>query len=270
MIRRSVLVFTFAVVAVVAWPSLGLAQDGPAQFLWVGTDTVAPGMVAQYEEAARQTAEAYRQTGAGPQTVLIYQTLIGSNAGHRLSTQRRTYLAAIPFNAWSDIDGWQLPPQVLIQAHGPEAGAEISAQADAAVLTSEVSIGGTQFDFTSTSSRRRDGPSAFAQVITTQVDLALQEDYFLFLTKLKEAEVAAGISTTRRSTAQGPLNEFTAVRFFSNFAERDTWTNPYQLLTEHLGEAEAAPLIQRQLQAVIGRTVETIVYRPDLSILPGN
>ena len=79
-------------------PSLGLAQEGPAQFINVATLTAAPGMTAQFENVVRQVHEAYKTTGKEPQVVFAYSTVMGGSGS--------TYYLVTPFRAWGDVDDW--------------------------------------------------------------------------------------------------------------------------------------------------------------------
>jgi hypothetical protein len=100
-------------------------------------------------------------------------------------------------------------------------------------------------------------------VIETEVDNSKLGDYMLYLSKIKEAEEAAGVSWDRRQQIRGQLNLFTAVRLHSSMS--DAAPNAYDLLREHLGPVEANALIARQLDAVLHREIVTLMLRPDLS-----
>ena len=204
--------------------------------------------------------EAYKQTGAQPQTALAYSTAQGGNF--------RTYYFAIAFGQMSDLDNWRTIPEVLAEAYGAEEAAKVLMAGDESILTQETSIGSTQTNFSSASGPAGSTVPALATVIRTEVDLNHLDDYNLFLGKLKEAEEAAGVEWTRRRVAVGQFNLFTAVRQFNSFS--DGAPLAYQLLENHLGAEEAGLLIARQQRAVESREIFNLRHRPDLSRLTGN
>ena len=257
-LRKSARVF--GVVAVLLSSSLGFAQDGPPRFLQVQTFTVVPGMIGQFEGVVRQVNEAFKQTGAAPQISLTFGTVAGGDF--------RTYYFATPFNEQSDRDAWRNLQDVLVEAYGQEEAIKILTAGDASIRSLETRISITQVNAASLAGGIPTEFPALATVVRTEVDPALIGDYTLFQTKLKEAEVAAGVQWLRQRTIRGPLNLFTANR--SHDTHGDTVPLPGSLLRDHFGAAEAEALMQRQRAAVVSREILTLGHRPDLSRMPGN
>lgn len=236
-------------------PSLASAQNGPARFLAVQTITVVPGMRAQFEGVATQVADAFKQTGEEPQIVNTFSIMDGRD--------NRTYLFVWGFDEISEMDTWRGIPAVLTEAYGEEKAAEILMAGDQSIATSTTTINVLQADVSSSAvSDFPEGPPRVT-LIETEVDYSKLEDYMLYLSKLKEAEEAAGVSWTRRQQVRGQLNLFSATRLHSNMS--DTAPLAFDLLREHLGPAEADVLIGRQFDAVLHREIVTLMRRPDLS-----
>ena len=236
-------------------PSLASAQNGPSRFLAVQTITVVPGMRAQFEGVAMQVADAYKQTGEEPQVVNAFSVMNGRDS--------RTYLFVWGFDEIGEMDTWRGIPAVLAEAYGEEKAAEILLAGDQSIATNTTTINFLQADVSSSAvSDFPEGPPRVT-LIETEVDYSKREDYMLYLSKLKEAEEAVGVSWTRRQQARGQLNLFSAVRLHNSMS--DNAPLAYNLLREHLGPVEANALIARQFDAVLHREIVTLMRRPDLS-----
>jgi len=236
-------------------PSLASAQNGPARFLAVQTITVVPGMRAQFEGVATQVADAFRQTGEEPQVATAFSVMNGRDS--------RTYLFVWGFNEVSEMDAWPGIPAVLTEAYGAEKAAEILMAGDQSIATNTTTINVLQADVSSAAVNSFPEGPPLVTVIETEVDSSKLGDYMLYLSKLREAEEAAGVSWDRRQQIRGQLNLFTAVRLHSSMS--DDAPLAYALLREHLGPVEANALIARQLDAVLHREIMTLMLRPDLS-----
>ena len=112
MVRTAISAAVVGALLLCASPSL--AQDAPGGFLYVVTAEVKPGMFAAYGDFIKKVQDA--TTGA-PETVLVFQRVLGGSNG--------TFVVAIPFSEWSEMDGWMPVPQILTKAYGETEAAEL-------------------------------------------------------------------------------------------------------------------------------------------------
>ena len=200
------------VTAALVLPSLVSAQNAPTQFLAVQTITVVPGMRAQFEGVASQVTAAFKQTGAEPQLVNAFGIMNGRDS--------RTYLFVWGFDEVGDMDDWTSIPEVLNEAFGQERAAEILMAGDESIASNVTTINVLQAAVSSAPvAAFPDGPPRVT-LIETEVDTSKLDDYLLFLRKLKEAEVVAGVSWTRRQQGRGQLNLFSAARLHGSRPRR--------------------------------------------------
>ena len=255
---RRIRIVAIVAVSLFVCASVGVAQDGPAGFLYVVQADVKPGMAGQYEDFIKKVQEG--ATGA-PETVLVYQRALGGSIN--------TYLVAIPFNEWSEMDGWMGVPQILARAYGETEAVQLLEASGGALESLSVRITRRVPEFSS-AAPPVGPPTQFAQIVRTEIEPGLATQYDQFLRRLKAAEEKAGISSNRSVAAQGELSTYSTVRFFNTYAERGGWVAPAVVLRDAFGEDDARALMQMQAEAVQVREVSVVRFRPDLSRLPGS
>jgi len=246
-----------AVVSLLLLTSPALAQESPAGFLYVQTAEVKPGMNAEFDDFVKKVQSAARQT---QERVVTYQRVLGGSTN--------TCYFAIQFNDWSDLDGWQTVPQMLVDVYGQSEATTLLAAGAGAMTLISTSASEVVPDFSSGRAAPASNLPAYGQVIRTEVDPGLSAQYEHFLRRLKVAEDQAGVANIRRVSRQGPALTFTTVRLYASHAERDRWATPQQLLTDAFGENEARMLFASQAEAVRTREIYTLWMRPDLSRVP--
>lgn len=233
------------------------AQSSPSRYLYVITITVDPAQRSAFETYETQVQEARKRTG-DRRSVIVYQT--------RLGGPNNQYRAVIPFDDYQEMDAWPTIPDLLSTAFGERDGAKIRAEGSAAItsVVTEVSI--LQPDFSG--GVGRPGGGRFSQVVTTEIDPALSDDYTGFLRAVKAIEDARGIRTVRRTNSMGRGFVHYAVRQFDAYADIGTNQGPPALLAEELGEEVGARILARADAAVRSRSFELLEVREDLSYTP--
>ena len=81
----------------------------PSEYLYVVTITVKPGGVPAYESFTKKIVAGAEKIGAA-QHWMAWMVNIGGPG--------RTFDIVLPFDKWSEVDGWTFVPQVLIKAYG--------------------------------------------------------------------------------------------------------------------------------------------------------
>lgn len=250
-------------VSLVLVPILGLsslvaAQSQPSEFLYMTTVTVKPSAVGEYEDYVKKIIAGANKIGAA-------EIILGFNL--TLGGPGNTYVFALPFNKWGEVDGWIGPTQILVKAYGEVEAAKIMKAGRTAVEKSESSAYRLQADL-STKLRAFD-PSLHSLInyVRTEVEPEMASAYELYLAKLKAAQEQAPNAPTsiRRVSVHGTSSVYVSAQLYSKNSERDNWPNPGELLRKTYGEAEGHHLIETSARCIRNREIWVLAYRPDLS-----
>jgi hypothetical protein len=233
------------------------APSAPTRYLLVTTIEVRADQRTAFESYQKQIAEARRKTGE-TRTVRIYQT--------RLGGPPTRYRVVIPFQDHQEMESWPSLPELLTLAYGEREGARIMAAGNASIASAEAAVRVLRPEFSSGTGRA--GGGRFSQVVVTDIEPALAEDYAAFLRTVKTAEDIRGIRTVRRTNSMGPAFVHYAVRQFDEYSDVGTWPAPPALLREKLGHEASAQILARANAAVRSRSMELIEVREDLSYAP--
>src|SRR4051794_5389776 len=103
----------------------------PSEYIYVFTVTAKPGAVPAYENFIKKVAAGAEKIGAA-QHWMTWMVTIGGPS--------RTFNIVLPFQKWSEVDGWTPVPQILIKAYGEAEGKRIFAAGGAASESSETSV----------------------------------------------------------------------------------------------------------------------------------
>ncbi|HEX2248751.1 MAG TPA: hypothetical protein VHH32_00300, partial [Gemmatimonadales bacterium] len=98
------------------WPALGQAQAQaaqPSEFIHVITATVRTDAIGEFE-AFQKRIKAAAEKVAAPQRWTTFNVILGGPG--------RTYNVVLPFNKWSEVDGWMTVQQMLTKAFGAAEG----------------------------------------------------------------------------------------------------------------------------------------------------
>lgn len=256
--KRSVcLALSLSLLPALAPPSA--AQAPPTEFLQVVTVNVKPEAIADYEDYVKKIVAATGKTTGSPR-VVGYQVVLGGPGA--------TYFFVLPFNKWAEIDGWSSIPRILTAAYGEAEAARILQAGRAATARSESAVYRLLPDL-STRPRTFDPPRAYALLVRTEVEPAMQRAYEEYLAKLRAAQEQTPESPTaiRRVSVLGPAVTYVTAQFFSKHAERDAWPSAGDVLRKAHGEAEGRRITEESLRAVRRRDIFVMAHRPDLSVL---
>lgn len=240
--------------------SLAAAQGQPAQparFLQVITLTVRPTGVADQEEYIKKIVAAANKIGA-PQRWTVYGVGMGG-PGY-------TYSVALPFDNWTEVDGWSTIPQMLSKAYGEAEAARMIKVARASVERTETAVYRLLPDL-STRPRMFDPPAAFIQLFVTDVEPEMVPTWESFLARQKAAQEKAPQAPTaiRRVAVLGASNRYVTALPFNKYAERDSWPSALDVLRQAYGETEARSLTETRLRSTREARILVLAYRPDLS-----
>jgi len=240
--------------------SLAAAQGQPAQpaqFLQVITTTVRPTAVADYEDFAKKIVAGANKTGAS-QRWTVYGVSRGG-PGY-------TYSVALPFNDWSELDGWTTVAQILSKAYGEAEAARIIKAGNASIERTETAVYRLLGDL-STRPKVFDPPAAFIQLFVTDVVPEMVPTWESFLARQKAAQEKAPQAPTaiRRVAVLGASNRYVTALPFNKYAERDSWPSALDVLRQAYGETEARSLTEMRLRSTREARIMVLSYRPDLS-----
>jgi hypothetical protein len=101
----------------------------------------------------------------------------------------RTYNIVLPFNKWSEVDGWMTVsvPQMLTKAFGEAEGMKILRAGAPTIERIETAVYRLLPDL-STRPRAFDQPPAYFHVIVTEVEPAMVPTFRSYLAKVREAQ----------------------------------------------------------------------------------
>jgi hypothetical protein len=231
--------------------------DQPSEFLYVISVTVKPGAVPDYENFAKKIVAGANKIGA-PQHWSAWSVSIGGPG--------RTYNIVLPFNKWSDIDGWTPVPQILTKAYGAAEGRRIMGVGSAASERSETAVYRL---LPNLSTRFRAGAPApaFVHLFVTEVEPRMVKEWEGYLAKLKGAQEKSpeGPPVIRRVSVLGAGNTYVTAVPFQKFAERDNWGKNPELMRDTYGQAQADSLDGVRLRSIRNVRQMVLMYRPELS-----
>jgi hypothetical protein len=242
------------------WPVLAPAQNQPAQpseFISVITATARTDAIGDFVTFQKRIKAAGEKSGA-PQRWTVSSTVLGGPG--------RTYTIVLPFNKWSEMDGWMTVAQMLTKAFGQAEGMKMLRAGIASMENSETAVYQLLPDLSSRP-RALDPPPTFIQLFVTEVEPAMVPAYRSYLAKIKEAQEKSsrGRTAIRRVAVQGAGNTYVTAMPFNKFADRDNWPTNLELLQEAFGEAEARSLEETRLKSTRNLRLMVLEYRPDLS-----
>jgi hypothetical protein len=242
------------------WPALAQAQTPaaqPSEFIHVITATVRADAIGQFETFQKRIKAAAEKVGA-TQRWTTSSVILGGPG--------RTFNIVLPFNKWSEVDGWMTVPQMLMKAFGEAEGRKMLLAGIASMEKSETAVYRLLPDL-STRPRAFDPPPAYVHLIVTEVEPAMVPTYRSYLARIKEAqEKSSGTPTAiRRVAVVGAGNTFVTAVPFNKFAEREGWRTALEIMQEAFGEAEARSLDETRLKSTRNVRQMVMAYRPDLS-----
>lgn len=243
-----------------AGPALTHAQTQaaqPSEFIHVITATVRPDAIGEFETLQKRIKAAAEKVGA-PQPWTTFSVIMGGPG--------RTYNIVLPFDKWSEVDGWITVPQMLTKAFGEAEGMKMLRAGIASMERSETAVYRLLPDL-STRPRAFDPPPAYVHLFVTEVEPAMVPGFRGYLAKVREAQEKSSRAPTaiRRVAVMGAANTFVTAVPFNKFAERDNWPTNLEVLQEAFGQAEARSLDETRLKSTRNLRQMVMAYRPDLS-----
>jgi hypothetical protein len=255
-----------AVLLALLLPRVGVAQNSVPQvprFVQVNSITVKLGMQAEFEDYMKKIVAAANKLNTNQRLITGQVTMGGSPM---------MYFVTSSFEKWSDADGLESAPALLVKAYGDLEGAKILKAGRSTLESLEVNVV-EQIPDMSTNPKTFMPPLAHTLVIRTDIDPALSADYRNYLGMLKAAQEKDPASPTaiRRVSVVGPAGVYVTTEPFDKFADRDAWPSAEGLLKKAYGDSAAKMLLDQAMRAIRSRVTYVLTYRPDLSrtMMPG-
>jgi hypothetical protein len=242
----------------VASAAAPLTAQEPAQYLYVVTLTPKLDQLGAFEDFERQIAEARRRTG-DTRSVYVHQVTAGGPINR--------FHVVIPFGDFSELESWPSVPALLAAGFGEREGARIYQAGIATEESVEIAVQVLQPEYTSSAVSASSGAS-ITHLVTTRINPQRVGDYDAFLSALSAAEEKRGIRRIRRAVTMGDLYTYTAVSQSEGWADVRATPGPGALIVEDLGDEMGERLLAQADAAVVGRTIEVLRYREDLSYQP--
>jgi hypothetical protein len=242
------------------WPALAQAQTQGAQtseFIHVITTTVRADAGGEHETFQKRIKAAAEKVGA-PQPWTTFSVMMGGPG--------RTYHIVLPFNKWSEVDGWMNVREMLVKAFGEAEGTKMLRAGVASIERNETAVYRLLPDL-STRPQALASPAAYVHLVVTEVEPAMVPTFRSYLAKIREAQEKSSRAPTaiRRVAVMGENNTYVTAVPFTKFAERDDRPTNLELLQEAFGEAEAQRLEETRLKSTRNMRQMVLVYRPELS-----
>jgi hypothetical protein len=240
--------------------SLAAAQGQPtqpAEFIHVITITVRSGAIPEFEAFQKRIVAGANKIGA-PQRWFTSHVSFGGPG--------RTYSVVLPFNKWSEVDGWTPVPQILLKAYGQAEGTRIMTAGGLLTERTETAVYRLLPEL-STRPKAFDPPPAHVHLFVTEVEPAMVPQWESYLARIKTAQEKSPQAPTavRRVAVLGAGNTYVTAVPFNKFADRDSWPTNMALLQEAYGEAEARSLNDIRLRSMRNFRQLVMTYRPELS-----
>jgi hypothetical protein len=242
------------------WPALAQPQTPaaqPSEFIHVITATVRADAIGEFQSFQKRIKAAAEKVGA-PQRWTTHSVMLGGPGS--------TYNIVLPFNKWSEVDGWMTVPQMLTKAFGEAEGRKTLLAGIASMEKSETAVYRLLPDL-STRPQALSPPPGYVHLIITEVEPAMVPTYRSYLAKVREAQEKSSRAPTaiRRVAVMGEGNTYVTAVPFNKFAERDNRPTNLEVLQEAFGEAEAQRLEEIRLKSTRNLRQMVLGYRPDLS-----
>lgn len=255
--RRLTLVvaaFLFAMLA----PANAQTPDTP-EFVSVVVVKVRPAAVAEFEDYVKKLNAAALKIGLKVRAD-VYQTAQGGSPFE--------YNIVSGYPSLEALGDTPTVPAMVMKAYGDAEGAKIMRAGRAAIESVEFVTLRHQVAW-STKPKAVVG-SAFFQLVETEIDPAMEQQYIDYLTKAKTAgdKFTAAPTTFRHTYAFGSNFVHLAAQPFDTWAERAKWQGPAAPLVAAYGQAEADRLMDVVRRATKSRTIRVVAYRRDLSRIP--
>lgn len=249
-----------SLLCVLGLPAAAPAQSAsglPPEYLYVITVNVKPGGMPAYESFQKKIVASAEKIGAS-QHWMTWMSIIGGPG--------RTVNVVLPFNQWSEVDGWSSVSEMIRKAYGEAEGRRIMVAGSAVMEHSETAV----YRILPGLSVR---PEAFNQkagyvhLFVTEVEPGMVPAWESYIGKLKAAqEKSPGFpSAIRRVAVLGASNTYVTALPFSKFADRDAWPSSTDLMRDAYGQAQADSLDGVRLRATRNARQLVLEYRPDLS-----
>ena len=242
------------------WPALAQAQTQaaqPSEFIHVITTTVRADGLVEHETFQKRIKAAAEKVGA-PQPWTTFGVTVGGPG--------RTYHIVLPFNKWSEVDGWMNVREMLVKAFGEAEGMKMLRAGVASIERNETAVYRLLPDL-STRPQAFSPPPTYVHLIVTEVEPAMVPTFRSYLAKVREAQEKSSRAPTaiRRVAVMGEGNTYVTAVPFNKFAERDNRPTNLEVLQEAFGEAEAQRLEETRLKSTRNLRQMVLAYRPDLS-----
>lgn len=178
----------------------------------------------------------------------------------------RTFDIVLPFNKWSEVDGWTAVPQILNKAYGEAESRRILAAGGAVTEHSETSVL-RLLPGLSVRPEAFNPRAGYIHLFLTEVEPGMVPAWEAYIGKLKAAQEKSAQfpSVVRRVAVLGSSNTYASAVAFSKFAERDSWPANMELMRSAYGQAQADSLDGVRLRATRNARQMVLKFRPDLS-----
>ena len=241
--------------------SVAAAQSyEPQQYLQLVRVHVKPGANVQFEDYIKKLAEGAEKIGA-PQQWIGNQVVLGGRGN--------TYIFALLYDKWEEMDSWEAIPQILVKAFGEKDGAQILRSGTSAIEESYTRAYRYLPDQSSTLTTAPTDAKALRMSVTTVKPNKIF-DYDAAMIKAREAanKTPNAPKTIRRVSVDGPSFTYLSVIPMKSYSERDSWLGPGAPIMQVYGEYEGRKIIDTILGSIESNMSVVFVPRADLSRMP--
>jgi hypothetical protein len=240
--------------------ALALAQEDSEQYAEVLTFKIRPTARLQFEDYMKKIVEAANKIGVD-QTWQTSQMSVGG-AGS-------TYMVALPFKDWGEMDSWTDLVEFMSKAHGEKEAEQIMRAGYAAIESYQSRIFWLRKDWTTKYEEyvKSEAPSKYVMVTEMAVNREELPHFQMLLSKTKAAEdkdpgrPMAG----RWQCVLGPMPFFVTVRPFDKWGDGASWSSQDKAMRDMYGDAEAEQLDEMDLSTIASMHMYVLEYRPELS-----
>ena len=252
---RKLFVLTF--LFVLPFVAFAGAQEGPAPFLLVYEQQIKSGAAGVDEDYMKKIVEAANKIGS-EQNWITLSKAFGGNAG--------TYMIALGFQKWEDVDSWSTVMEMLNQAFGEKEATQISQKGQSVIVSTTSRVFALSKEHCTHIQKYPEAPANLYAFTEVEVKPEMYNDYLAVLSQVQEAEEADPDypMAIRRTVSVGETATFYTGRAISKFAEMGQW-NQTEAIINKFGEHYARELNERILQCVRNMKVYVGAYMPELS-----